>query len=341
MYCVVVSAVYRTTGTIKMSAFDSIFGMLLLFIVYALAHVCIEQLRGCSDVRRWCLHAGLGSDGKRKRKRKPRSASKLTRLEALIDTILSVQKLNKKQYKALPTSQRELSTFQPQATDAYDLQHTCSKAMFEELVDLCISLNKLVDDTSASKEKLHELEHAISLIIEAHFPFAEHVARCSTNMSKVSCAGGDGKAHLHVRVKKPMPVNIMLLTRLEIEQNPWIRRLRVDASTRSGKKTKVDELVIDYRDFLKSSTHLETTTTLFVQMKWNPIRNDLEIKSQVGETDSSTRMPFTGNSPVNRASAGGLAYDDVDALFKCKRNGDIDDLFKVSARFLLLDRKNR
>lgn len=292
-----------------MLSFDYIVRVLLLFIVYACARMCIERLGQCSDVRRWSLHARVGTCGKRKRKkggkrvRVRRKPAKLTHLRTLIQAILSVPEAQKK-YKRLPTRQNQVSQFQPQATDC-NIESTCSKAQFETFLQLCAAVNNHVDTFNESNETL---EHALSAFIEEHFPFAEGVARCATDPRKVSCK----KGHVHLRVKEAfrMPVNILRLTRQEIEQHPNLRRVRVHAMTGQREPTQEDILYVYEHD-------LTTPTTPFVQLKWNE-QCGLDIKSHLGVSDNATLMPFSsGDKPVTRASCGGKAYDGQDAMDKC------------------------
>lgn len=228
-----------------------------------------------------------------------------THLGALTSTISNVPVEQNLHGKKLPLKQRDVSQFQLQATDC-KIQSTCSEAHFWTLLALCADVNNESNET---------LEHALSAFIEEHFPFAECVARCATDLRKVSCKNG----HVHLRVKEEfrMPVNILRLTRQEIAQHRNLRRLRVNAMTRHGEPTQEDILYVYEHD-------LTTPTTPFVQLKWNE-QCGLDIKSALGVSDYATLMPFSsGDKPVTRASCGGKAYDGQDAMDKCLA---VDDAF--------------
>lgn len=206
-------------------------------------------------------------------------------------------------YKRLPTRQNQVSQFQLQAD--CNIKSTCSKAIFEKFLQLCAAVNHHVDTFNESN---NTFEDALSAFIEKHFPFATGVARCATDPRKVSCNEG----HVHLRVKEAfrMPVNILRLTRQEIEQHPNLRRVRVHAMTRHGEPTQEDILYVYDKD-------VTTLITPFVQLKWHK-KLGLDIKSHQGVSDNSTLMPFSsGDKPVTRASCGGKAFDGQNAKDKC------------------------
>lgn len=227
-----------------------------------------------------------------------------TYLDALTSTISNVPTEQHPHGKKLPLNQRDVSQFQLQATDC-KIQSTCSEAHFWTLLELCAAVNNHVDTSNDSNKTC---EHALSAFTEKHFPFADGVARCATDLRKVSCK----KGHVHLRVKEAfrMPVNILRLTRQDIEQHPNLRRVRVHAMTGQREPTQEDILYVYEHD-------LTTPTTPFVQLKWNE-QFGLDIKSHLGVSDYATLMPFSsGDKPVTRASCGGKAYDGQDAMDKC------------------------
>ena len=215
----------------------------------------------------------------------------------------------------LPESASQLSLFQTQA-DACKEKATCSVEQFETFLQWCELLNALVENDNGSPQTqrlIARFEDNISAFIREHFPFAEGVARCATNEKMVSYKNG----HVHLLLKhgSHMRTNILLCDYEELQElnrSNILHGICVSASTKSRVTTSEHVLFVRESD-------VETQMTPFVQVKVDKKNHQLDIKSHMGVSSTTTYMPFSKPSPpVTRASCGGLTwFDSASALEKC------------------------